>query len=127
MLQERGNHKYEGAKAWVQGFFSFWCHAYFNGCFSMDIRAHHLLCMRSFQGKGYSEEFVDNFYKVIDELKKNPLVKVVNKPDAICEKCPHNKNGCIKKGPKSELRVRKKEQKKRLRNYAGIANGLIIA
>ena len=65
--------------------------------------------MRSFQGKGYSREFVDNFYKIIDKLKKNPLVKVVNKPDAICEKCPNNKNGCIKKGPKSELRVRKKD------------------
>ena len=75
----------------------------------MDVRAHHLVCMRSFQGKGYSREFVDNFYKIIDKLKKNPLVKVVNKPDAICEKCPHNKNGCIKKGPKSELRVRKKD------------------
>ncbi len=75
----------------------------------MDLRAHHLLCMRSFQGKGYSREFVKNFYKVIDKLKRNPSITVVNRPDVICEKCPHNKNGCVKKGPKSELRVRKKD------------------
>ena len=78
----------------------------------MNIRAHHLLCMRNFQGKGYSKEFVDNFYKVIDKIKKgNPFVKVTNKPDIICSACPYNEDGCIKKGPDSELKVRCKDNR----------------
>jgi len=75
----------------------------------MNIRAHHLLCIRYFQGKGYSKEFVDNFYKVIKELKDNPAIKVINYPDAICGSCLHNINGkCIKKAD-SKKKVREKD------------------
>ena len=76
----------------------------------MNIRAHHLLCMKYFRGKGYNKEFVSNFYKVIKELKNNPIVKITNCPDIICGACHHNDNGkCIKKGPDSENKVRKKD------------------
>ena len=74
------------------------------------MRAHHLICMRSFQGNGYSANFVDNFQKVISKINgENPVIKIVNCPDVICKACPHNKNGCIKKGPKSEVKVRNKD------------------
>ena len=77
----------------------------------MNIRAHHLLCMRNFKGKGYSREFVDNFYGVINKIKKeNPPVKIINKPDIICSACPYNHDGCTKKGPDSELKVRDKDK-----------------
>ncbi len=76
----------------------------------MNIRAHHLLCMKYFKGKGYSEEFVSNFYKVIKELNDNPFVRVVNHPDIICGSCLHNVNSkCVKKGPDFENKVRKKD------------------
>ena len=50
----------------------------------MDIRAHHLVCMRYFKGKGYSKEFISNFYKVINKLKNNQTIRIVNHPDIIC-------------------------------------------
>ena len=78
----------------------------------MNIRAHHLLCMRYFQGKGYSEEFVSNFYKVMKQLENNPVIKVINHPDIICDACPHNVNGrCIKKGPDFENEVKEKDNR----------------
>ncbi len=85
----------------------------------MNIRAHHLLCMKYFKGRGYSEEFISNFYKVIKELRNNPPIKVINYPDIICGSCPHNSNNkCIKKGPNSESKVREKDNI--VINYLGI-------
>ncbi len=76
----------------------------------MNIRAHHLLCMKYFKGKGYSKEFVSNFYKVIKKLKDNSIIKVINHPDVICGSCPHNANSkCTKKGPDFEKEVEKKD------------------
>lgn len=78
----------------------------------MNIRAHHLLCMRYFKGEGYSKEFVSNFFKVIDMLNNNAVLEIINYPDIICSPCPHNKdNRCIKKGPESEKKVRQKDDK----------------
>jgi hypothetical protein len=77
----------------------------------MDIRAHHLVCIKSFKGKGYSKKFVNNFYQVINKIKNNPIVEITNKPDIICKACPYNKNGCIKKGLNSEVKVRNKDNK----------------
>ncbi len=77
----------------------------------MNIRGHHLLCIRYFKGKGYSEDFVLNFFKVINTLELSTLIKVVNYPDIICEPCPHKVDGkCIKKGPDFESEVRKKDE-----------------
>lgn len=76
----------------------------------MNIRAHHLVCIKYFRGKGYSEGFVSNFYEVIKKLENNPIIKLVNYPDVICDACPNNANGkCIKKGQHFEDKVRKKD------------------
>ncbi len=72
----------------------------------MKIRAHHLLCMLYFQGKGYSEDFVGNFYKVLKALKKNPEITIANTCDAICTGCPHNTNNVCAK----EKFLRKKDE-----------------
>ena len=66
----------------------------------MIIRAHHLLCMRYFEGRGYSEEFVSNFYKIIDEFGSNPVIQVVNYPEVICGKCPYNINSMCTRNDK---------------------------
>lgn len=76
----------------------------------LHIRAHHLLCMKYFKGKGYSKEFVANFYEVIKKLNDNPAIRVTNYPDIICSKCLHNAdNRCIKKGPENETKVKEKD------------------
>ena len=49
-----------------------------------------MLCLQFFEGKGYSDGFVDNMMKVKNLLEKeNPMVDLVNGADMICEKCPH--------------------------------------
>lgn len=70
----------------------------------MILRAHHLLCIRNFKGKGYSQEFVDNFYSVIERLHKEKI-KIVNSVDAVCEKCPHYKEGMCRKKRDSQEKV----------------------
>jgi hypothetical protein len=66
--------------------------------------------MRYFEGRGYSEEFVSNFYKIIDEFGSNPVIQVVNYPDVICGKCPYNINSmCTRNDKDSEEYVKEKD------------------
>ena len=59
------------------------------------IRPHHLLCMRYFQGCGYSEDFTENMRYVISNLKNGSEVLLTRGCDDICRKCPNNrKNMC---------------------------------
>lgn len=59
------------------------------------IRPHHLLCMRYFQGCGYSDEFTENMRYVISNLKNGSEVLLTRGCDDICRKCPNNrKNTC---------------------------------
>lgn len=57
------------------------------------LRGHHLLCLKGFQGYGYSEDFTENMTK-INNLRKseNTLVTLTNSPDDICKDCPNLKN-----------------------------------
>lgn len=56
------------------------------------LRAHHILCIQGFRGKGYSEEFVSNMKVIIDYLEnnENKKIKIINNPDHICLSCPNN-------------------------------------
>ena len=59
-----------------------------------SIRPHHLLCLQFFEGKGYSNGFVENMTKIHNEmLSKNPYVELTEGADDICENCPNNENG----------------------------------
>lgn len=85
----------------------------------INIRAHHLLCMKYFKKKGYSKEFVLNFCEVMKVLKDNPVVRIIDNPGIICSACPYNDNGkCIKKGPNYENEVRKDDSQ--IMKYLGI-------
>ncbi|MHB8170046.1 MAG: DUF1284 domain-containing protein [Thermincolia bacterium] len=55
------------------------------------IRGHHLLCMLGFQGEGYSEAFVANMAKIVEQCKGDSSlqIKVVDHHDDICRACPH--------------------------------------
>ncbi|MDD5863460.1 MAG: DUF1284 domain-containing protein [Firmicutes bacterium] len=58
------------------------------------MRAHHGLCLRFFQGKGYSGEFVRNMAEKKAVLEQNPLVRLTDGADEICRACPNNQAGC---------------------------------
>ncbi|MBQ7699732.1 MAG: DUF1284 domain-containing protein [Clostridia bacterium] len=62
----------------------------------MQIRPHHLLCMGSFVGKGYSDEFTENMCRVITALENGENIILVNGADDICRACPFNNNGICK-------------------------------
>ena len=73
------------------------------------IRAHTLLCLQGFRGKGYSPEFVENLAGIHAGLFENPdsWVEVVDVPDAVCGVCPHREHsGCAVNGPLSEQEMR---------------------
>lgn len=64
---------------------------------TIQLRPHHLLCFLSFKGLGYSNEFVANYWQVVDKIKNHDaLIQIVFKNDYICASCPHyiNQNLC---------------------------------
>jgi hypothetical protein len=56
---------------------------------SFKLRPHHALCIRFFEGRGYSEEFTENMCRTIEGLKENPTVEIVCGADMLCAKCPN--------------------------------------
>ncbi len=63
------------------------------------LRAHHLVCLQSFQGKGYNNEFVKNMKEAVDFLHANPdtpVIEVIDSSDSLCKVCPNNKSGKCK-------------------------------
>ncbi|MCW3490429.1 DUF1284 domain-containing protein [Dethiobacter alkaliphilus] len=64
----------------------------------LTLRAHHLLCLPRFRGRGYSEEFTANMAAVAKSLSENPrqMVRITDGPDDICDFCPHlNNRQCV--------------------------------
>lgn len=63
------------------------------------LRPHHALCIRFFEGKGYSSEFTRHMAGVIEKLQEpGQCVALVDEEDEICKKCPnHLENGCSQK------------------------------
>ena len=57
------------------------------------LRPHHGLCLRFFQGKGYSDGFVANMGAIQRMLKGNPLIRLAPEMDEICGSCPNNQSG----------------------------------
>ena len=51
---------------------------------TVRLRAHHLLCLLSYVGKGYSPAFTANYDKVAKRLAGGEDVLVVSGPDDIC-------------------------------------------
>ena len=66
----------------------------------ITLRIHHVICMQSFIGKGYSEKFVSNFDSILQYIQINhnkKVISLVNYCDDICKYCPNklNNNKCI--------------------------------
>jgi hypothetical protein len=54
------------------------------------LRPHHLLCLLTYVGKGYSEAFVARFDAIVDRLSQGAAVQVVDGPDDICAPLLHD-------------------------------------
>jgi hypothetical protein len=70
---------------------------------TVNLRAHHLLCTRTFSGAGYNQAFIDNMRRVVDAcMLVSCRIKIVAGLDDICAFCPHS-NGqlCKKSGSKA--------------------------
>ncbi len=69
----------------------------------VQLRPHHLLCIQLFEGKGYSQDFVDNMYDVIDKLNDNSDIMLTMCCDTLCGKCPNSRGSCCETEDKTKL------------------------
>lgn len=68
----------------------------------LRLRPHHLLCLQSFVGHGYSEEFVRQMTSVKKKLTISPdtPIKIESGADMLCLHCPNCREGhCISDKP----------------------------
>jgi hypothetical protein len=86
----------------------------------LKLRPHHALCIQFFIGKGYSAEFTENMYNIIEKLKFNPDITVTMGADVLCSKCPNLQDGiCI-----NESHV--KYTDKKTAEICGFKDGMIV-
>jgi uncharacterized protein len=53
---------------------------------SLRLRPHHLLCMLTYVGKGYTPEFVANFTRVLSRIESGEReIEIADGPDDICQ------------------------------------------
>ena len=67
---------------------------------AVPMRAHHLLCMLSYSGEGYSPAFVHGFNGIVQRLGAGEPMELVAGPDAICaplcnDACAHCHNASV--------------------------------
>lgn len=51
---------------------------------TIRLRAHHLLCLLTFAGKGYSPAFAARFSVIARRIHKGATIQIVTGPDDIC-------------------------------------------
>ncbi|MEB3299340.1 MAG: DUF1284 domain-containing protein [Candidatus Sericytochromatia bacterium] len=56
-----------------------------------ELRAHHVMCVATFAGKGYSAGFVREMTRVWQRIREGgmPEIRVTAHADAVCGACPH--------------------------------------
>lgn len=59
------------------------------------LRHHHLLCTRTFGGRGYDYRFVTNMEAVVEDLRspEGLIVHIESSCDDICSQCPNAVRG----------------------------------
>ncbi len=85
------------------------------------LRAHHGMCLRYFVGEGYSGDFTINMSKVKAYLEShNPLVKIIDAADNVCQKCPNLCNDVCLSGDKVASYDRS------VMTHCGLENGTVM-
>lgn len=73
------------------------------------IRAHNLLCLLGYRGRGYDAAFVEGMTAIHRILRADPETRVQAQasPDVVCDVCPNlSGGGCILGGPHHEAHMR---------------------
>jgi|GEM_PF-167289 len=52
---------------------------------TVSLRPHHLLCMLTYLGKGYTADFISNYNQIVKRLNKGEPIRLVGGPDDICQ------------------------------------------
>lgn len=92
----------------------------------LGLRAHNLLCIQGFVGKGYSPEFVANMASVIAQLEPDTAVTLLVEPDVLCAECPNLvDSGCALHGLGSELGIATQDRDVLAR--LGLEEGAVVA
>ena len=52
---------------------------------TVHLRPHHLLCLLTYVGKGYTAEFVENYDRIAERLSAGEDILIIDGPDDICE------------------------------------------
>lgn len=55
-----------------------------SGQMTVSLRPHHLLCILTHVGKGYSPAFTDNLAAIIQRIANGEEVEIVDGPDDVC-------------------------------------------
>ncbi|WP_460273314.1 DUF1284 domain-containing protein [Celeribacter sp. ULVN23_4] len=51
---------------------------------TVSLRPHHLLCLMTYVGKGYSPAFVAGYDRIVERLKAGEEIEMTDGPDDIC-------------------------------------------
>ncbi|MCX5570872.1 DUF1284 domain-containing protein [Kaistia nematophila] len=67
---------------------------------TVRLRAHHLLCMLTYVGKGYTPDFCANYDKIAARLTRGEDIEIVAGPDDVCApllatEAPHCHNDSV--------------------------------
>ena len=65
---------------------------------TISLRPHHLLCLLTYIGKGYTPAFTANFDAVVDRLNGGEDVLMVDGPDDICAPMLEDGHHCFNSG-----------------------------
>ncbi len=59
----------------------------------INLRAHHLLCLPGYEGKGYDGVHKTSWDKISKQLKENPdtYIRITDGKDDLCRNCPNAK------------------------------------
>lgn len=74
----------------------------------MKLRAHHLMCLQTFEDEGYDENMIRRMAEIINTIRNQPKtrIEILRRCDDICEACPYIKNGRCNKRLNLEKFVR---------------------
>lgn len=69
---------------------------------TVRLRAHHLLCMLTFVGEGYTPAFTANYRRIAGRLSAGEEIEIVSGPDDICAPLLNETSAhCLLPGPAS--------------------------
>jgi len=75
----------------------------------IPVRAHNLLCLLGYRGRGYDERFVGEMTALHEVLRAHPetRLEIRTSPDRLCAACPNLRGGgCTLGGPGHEAHMR---------------------